>query len=434
MEEKLDSLNHKGIGFLILSAYGITKEPVASNRITGLIRGLKSIDTGLVALEFPEQTPSELRSITDVFIVRNSYFQKTFRKLLNLRKKRNTEVRTENISGVKQTAVKQKFKKIVRTLMHIWYAEGYPFPFFRFTLESIFAARKKLKENDMLVVFASNGPASVGLSGIVVKRFFRKKVFLVQDFRDPIARNVYLKDQANTRFLEFVEKIIISSADLVTVVSRGVIESLTGLPENAYVLYNGFEKSAGARKNDEIIKGSIGYFGSVYADRLISLSFLARAIKDTDYCFYYAGKNSDDVYDIFKRISAEENLKLLGFLSKDDVLEFTYRMQVLLILKAAEDRGVLTGKLFEYLQTERPVLVIGNSDYEFNEIVKNFGGVFVVPPDERSIKEAIAKISKPDFQAVRNWEEIDKFSWNNLAENFMRKLTELIGTHRETLR
>lgn len=430
MEKTLDFNKNQKIGFLVLSAYGNTKEPVASNRIIGLIKNIKFMDIVLVALEFPGQTPSDIKAFADIFIVRNSFFQKFFRKLLNLRKKQINEAKTKENTLTTQKSTKQAIKKFIKTLMHIWYAEGYTFPFVRFTLKSIYAAKKKLKENERLVVFASNGPAAVGLSGVIVKKIFRKKIFLVQDFRDPIARNIYLKDQANKRVLEFIEKMIISSADLVTAVSQGVIESLTIPPKNTYVLYNGFDSKGKAYTKREVIKNSIGYLGSVYSDRLKPLSQFAQAIKGTDYRFFYAGKNTSEVKEIFRMVSAEENLEILGFLSKDEVLNLINQMQILLILKGTQDRGVLTGKLFEYLQAEKPILVIGDSDSEFNEIVKNFGGVYVVSKDSEAIRKTILELARSGHEIKRNLNEVEKFSWNSLAENFTLKLKDLLRIQR----
>jgi hypothetical protein len=89
-----------------------------------------------------------------------------------------------------------------------------------------------------------------------------------------------------------------------------------------------------------------------------------------------------------------------------------------LLLKSNEpESGGMTGKFFEYLERDKPILVLGDSDLEFNEIARKIGGIYVLPYDEEKIKEFLIDFAnKWPFEIERNTEEVDKFNWNNLAK------------------
>lgn len=411
------------IHLVVLSAYGITREPVASNRIYGLISGLSSLVSSvtLVSVAFPDQTLHDYESLEGNVEVRSispsgiSKFLKRFRK--RSAKKKPLQ------AGFSVSKAKSGFwKKAMRTFLVIFSAESYLVPALRLLISAFRVILRRSGKNAKVFLFASSGPASIALLAWLLKVAFRKKIFLIQDFRDPIAENVYIKEGTLNGALKWIERKAVDSADAVTAVSKYTLKLLCKKPKRAYVLYNGYTATKKLAKNASgLIPNSIGYFGSVYSARVHPLKNLALALKSTDFTLYYAGKHSQTVREVFAACSCSENLKDLGMLSREDALDWEERMQILLILKTEDDKGVLTGKFFEYITTERPVLVIGSADDEFNEIAERVGGVFVVPDNAELIQQALNQL-KEVFSAKRNKKEVASFEWKNLSARFFREV------------
>jgi hypothetical protein len=78
-------------------------------------------------------------------------------------------------------------------------------------------------------------------------------------------------------------------------------------------------------------------------------------------------------------------IRLMGHVSREKALEAQRSAGLLLLLEnsAPAARGVLTGKLFEYLVAGKPILCLGSlPDYEIGQILSETGTGQVVGPDQ----------------------------------------------------
>ncbi len=77
--------------------------------------------------------------------------------------------------------------------------------------------------------------------------------------------------------------------------------------------------------------------------------------------------------------------------------------------------------------TDRPILVIGDKDREFNEIAEKIGGMYVVRNEPDAIREGIAHILNNNILSVeRNMEYLMSFHWKNLAKKLADEVESLI--------
>ncbi len=73
-------------------------------------------------------------------------------------------------------------------------------------------------------------------------------------------------------------------------------------------------------------------------------------------------------------------------------------MLLLAVNKVPSAKGIITGKIFEYLQANRPILAIAPVDGDLNEIInKTKSGVVVGFDDVATLKESVLKMYL-DFQ------------------------------------
>jgi glycosyltransferase involved in cell wall biosynthesis len=88
-----------------------------------------------------------------------------------------------------------------------------------------------------------------------------------------------------------------------------------------------------------------------------------------------------------------DRIELLGDVSRRRSLELQRDSEALLLLipeSGGRGRGVLTGKIFEYLAAERPILAAVPPDGAAAQLVRDTGAGVVVPSeDEEAIRQAL---------------------------------------------
>ncbi|MFZ0341292.1 MAG: hypothetical protein WAL31_03015, partial [Gaiellaceae bacterium] len=93
-----------------------------------------------------------------------------------------------------------------------------------------------------------------------------------------------------------------------------------------------------------------------------------------------------------------DRIELLGDVSRRRSLELQRDSEALLLLipeSGGRGRGVLTGKIFEYLAAERPILAAVPPDGAAAELVRDTGVGVVVPSDDvDALREALLDLHR----------------------------------------
>jgi glycosyltransferase involved in cell wall biosynthesis len=91
-----------------------------------------------------------------------------------------------------------------------------------------------------------------------------------------------------------------------------------------------------------------------------------------------------------------DRIELLGYVPRRRSLELQRDSEVLLLLvpeSGGRGRGVVTGKIFEYLAAERPILAAVPVDGAAAHLVRDTGAGVVAPPDDvDAIREALVDL------------------------------------------
>jgi hypothetical protein len=175
------------------------------------------------------------------------------------------------------------------------------------------------------------------------------------------------------------------------------LRSLTGKP--AFKVTNGFdidEALARARLSApvQMFPGPlrIVYTGMIYRGLrdpeplLLALSELSAAgrleVGAVVVEFYGTGL---EVAEELARVPAYAPfVRVLGHVSREHALSVQREAGLLLLLESPDPaaRGVLTGKLFEYISAGRPILCVGSRpEYEIGQVLRTTGTGVVVPAD-----------------------------------------------------
>ena len=229
------------------------------------------------------------------------------------------------------------------------------------------------------VIFSSATPYTSHLIAKIIKANY--KTPWVAELRDLWADNHYMKP---SRINNYLEKTTLSKADAIVTVSDPLVERLKEKYEMpVYKIQNAFDKSdyEHLRKSVDNNKLKILYTGNLYAGKrdpspLFDAIQESPKLRDNVKIDFY-GNKSPFLDELIKKYSLEKIVEYKGLVSRDEIINLQKQADILLLLTWNNplEKGVLTGKLFEYIGSAKPILSIGAiHDSASNLIEKyNFG-------------------------------------------------------------
>jgi glycosyltransferase involved in cell wall biosynthesis len=215
-------------------------------------------------------------------------------------------------------------------------------------------------------ILTSGPPHSVHLTGRILQA--RTGVPWIADFRDPWTDIHYYDDLPRTDAARAVdarlERGVLQSAAMVATVSPSWADMLaTRAQRSVEVIENGYDPAdftAPVPERDG--RFTVVHVGSLYASRDPSALWQAVATLPADACARMVGRVGESV-----RTSAERwgvQVEWIPYLPHLDAVE-EMRQATVLILSTephAQEAGHVTGKLYEYLASGRPVVGLGDTE------------------------------------------------------------------------
>ncbi|RKR13321.1 glycosyl transferase family 4 [Maribacter vaceletii] len=292
-----------------------------------------------------------------------------------------------------------------------------------------------IKKEKIETIITTGPPHSVHLIGLGLKK--KLNITWISDFRDPWTTIGYHKKlkltEASKRKHKLLESKVLNSADKIIVTSattKNVFKAITKQPIE--VITNGYDIQIA---NDVALdsKFTIAHIGSLLTGRDPNVLWQALSellIENADFKKLFSlqlvGVVSDDVLENIKKYSIHNNTEIVGYLSHNNAISFQRKSQVLLLIEinSEETKGIIPGKVFEYLAAKRPILGVGPKDWEVGQLIKetNAGEAFTYDSKEK-LKEIILKWF--------NLYLVNKLkSTSNSIEKYSRKaLTEQLAKH-----
>jgi len=260
-----------------------------------------------------------------------------------------------------------------------------------------------LKTNKIDFIITTGPPHSLHLIGLNLKHKLNCK--WIADFRDPWTNIGYHKDlkltqNSKNKHLLF-EKKVLNTADHILVTSETTKKDFSKLTKKPIsVITNGYDV-AYINKKPLDKKFSIAHIGSFLSERnprvlWKALTELIKENKDfkTDFELKLIGKVSQEILDAITEFKLNDNLNYLGYLSHNEALIEQRCSQVLLLIEIDSEAtvGIIPGKLFEYMASERPILAIGPEGSDFGVIIKQTNsGSYYTYDQKEEIKDQILK-------------------------------------------
>jgi glycosyltransferase involved in cell wall biosynthesis len=259
-------------------------------------------------------------------------------------------------------------------------------------LTAIPAALRIVKHEHIDVIVTTSPPSSVHLVGAAVKR--ATGIPWVADLRDSVVAHphrdaerfvVRVKEQGE----HAVAKLIARSADAIVAVSEAIADEVRErAPKGRVVtIANGsdFDDFAGIKRH-ESPRFRITHAGSFFGKRdprPFLTAFEQAGFDDMVARFLGDFRSSDREWA--EQLSLGDRLELISYAPRRRSLELQRDSEVLLLLipeAGGRGKGVLSGKVFEYLAADRPILAVVPPDGAAAELIRSADAGVVVAPDD----------------------------------------------------
>lgn len=223
------------------------------------------------------------------------------------------------------------------------------------------------------VVVSTFGPRSSHLIARQMKE--RNPALLwVADYRDLWSQNHLMGYSVHSARSEARSECeVVGRADLLTVVSDELAEKLRKfLKKPTFVVHNGFDTDdevapAGAGRHVKtIVYTGILYKGTRDPSPLFAAMELLREegrLRPSDLIVEFYGPPADWLAGLASRYGVGDMVSIKGRVKREVALRCQREADRLLLLESGEDdaKGVLTGKVFEYLAANRPIVSLGSA-------------------------------------------------------------------------
>ena len=270
------------------------------------------------------------------------------------------------------------------------------------------AAIRLVKREGIDVVVTTSPPSSVHLIGALAKRV--TGVRWVADLRDSLVAHPHRRAESRLvrtkeRTSDLVARLVARSADGIVAVSDAIADETRALGPRGPVVtiangadfddFDGIEYRRGERFR---ITHTGSFFGR--RDPRPFLTALAESGLDIEARFLGDFRSADRVWA--EELDLGERLRLLPYAPRRTSLELQRDSEALLLLipdAGGRGKGVLSGKVFEYLAAERPILAVVPPDGAAAKLLRETGaGVVVAPDDVEGMGSALAQLE-------RSWRE-----------------------------
>jgi len=247
-----------------------------------------------------------------------------------------------------------------------------------------------LKTNkDVDTVITTGPPHSLHLIGSSLKE--KLNIKWIADFRDPWTtihyhKSLRLSKKAQNKHKE-LEKKVLNTADQIVVTSPTTqkdFQKITSQPIK--VITNGYDTEE-VKAVSLDAKFSIVHIGSLLSNRNPEILWKSLSeLKNEDSEFSkdlelkLVGIVAEETKDRIEAYQLSENLVTPGYVSHNDAIAFQNSAQVLLLVEMnkEETNAIIPGKLFEYMNSKRPIIAIGPDKSDVEDILKdsNSGAYF----------------------------------------------------------
>jgi glycosyltransferase involved in cell wall biosynthesis len=271
-----------------------------------------------------------------------------------------------------------------------------------FNLTAIPSAIGIVRREGIDAVLTTSPPGSVHLVGAAVQRATGAR--WVADLRDPLVANQHRRaDTAATRGRqatnERLARLVTGRADAISCVSEAIAQEMQALDPRGPVrtIANGCDfDDFGGLEYTRSRRFRITHAGSFFGKRDPRPFLQALRDSEADVVARFVGDFRQSDREWADSLGLGDRLELIPYAPRAESLRLQRDSEALLLLvpdAGGRGKGVLSGKVFEYLAAGRPILAVVPPDGAAADLVRETGaGIVVAPDDVDGIRDALGEL------------------------------------------
>lgn len=262
-------------------------------------------------------------------------------------------------SYFKSKQTDRKFKHNIKTLSRILLNQFISNPLEKWKKQSLKKLVQTHENNSFDAIISSYSPVEAHEIAIDFCKKYNN-VPWIADMRDEMSLNPYIS-QAVKKKLRIVEEGVNNYAKAIVSVSLPILNQFKDIcPKivNFEEVRNGFNHQIDFETNPKNEVFTIGYFGSFYGQRKPDILFKAlidvqRKFKDFKFELHiYGAHNNFNIPEEIKHyVKKKEALSYINSIKQMNMMDCN-----ILIHPRSEQKGIYTGKLFDYISANKPIL------------------------------------------------------------------------------
>ncbi len=350
-------------------------------------------------------------------------------------KKKTEKIHPNFLSEGKKLGWKDKIAVWVRGNIFI------PDARFMWILPSRRYLRQKLTDTKVDMIISTGPPHSVHLIAQNLNSTF--KIPWIVDYRDPWTQIDYFDELMLTcaakKFHQYLESKVLDQCDHIITVGKNMaldLEALTKTPKS--VITNGYDDSE-VKVNPHLpLDFNITYLGVMNVSR--NPTSLWQVLHDlatekhtliNELNVKLVGQIDAESKSSIKDFRIDNVVQEIGYVSHTKALEYLQNAAILLLVinKTKNNKTILTGKIFEYIASGKPILCIGPKDGDAADILRDVENATIFEYDDvEGIKEYLLdmyhKFNAGNFSIVKT--NSSKYSRKNLTQDLAELMNKIV--------
>ena len=305
------------------------------------------------------------------------------------------------------------------------------------------AACQLIEENKIDTVIISSPPHSSQLIGLKLKEKY-PHIKWIADLRDPWTDIYYYKDLLHTSWAKKLdlkyEQEVMKKANSVLVVSDGIKESLSekyaDLATKIDVISNGFDEDdfliPSQAPQHEFLITHTGTIADSYNPEMFFSALQKLISKYGTQCkirILFVGKTFPTLKKLVEKHGLIQNVSYQEYVPHEEVVRIMKNTTCLflIIAETTNQKGLLSGKLFEYLGAKKPIIAIGPKNGDAEDIINlcEAGKIFSRDQEKEMVDFLSEKVEdwlkNPNLDLAGG--KIDVYSRKNLTSRLCKIIT-----------
>ena len=296
-----------------------------------------------------------------------------------------------------------------------------------------------LKKHSVDAMISTGPPHSMHLIAKALHKKFN--IPWIADFRDPWTDIDFYKDLKLTscadRKHHRLEHQVLTEASKVVTVGWDCARGLeTHGAKDVVVITNGydFDNSIPSNCQNHTSSFTMSHIGIIGENRNPKMFWqvIGELSQSVDLKIKLIGQVDNSVVESIKRNRIEKNVEIIPYIPHNHVIEEQQKSDLLLLFvnNTPNAKGILTGKIFEYMASGRPILCIGPEDGDSARILNETQtGITVDFNDKEEMKAVILDMMhkyQENQLVTQHNATVEQYSRRNLTKKYAELLNGLI--------